>query len=306
MALLAAAVVFAAVAVLVAGVWLASLPRQRAGARLRVAGPADPVDAAILRAQIPRGRGLSLVARLARLAGQSGYAGTVADLLFLIGVFSVGGGLIGWFRAGGPVWALLGAAVVGPLPIASVVYRRYHRIKVFQEQFPDALDMIARSIRAGHALGAAIRTVGDELPPPVGEEFTKVAEEVRLGRDPSEALFHLEDRAPTEDVAFFCAALRIQRNAGGNLAEILDRLSEVIRERFKLLSHARVLSAQHRYTAICVGLSPIIFSVVFQVMRPGYFAPLLESPLAPWVLGTGVGLEAVGFLLIWRIATVKV
>ncbi len=306
-AFLVAALVFAAVAVLVVGTWRMSLPRQRVRARLQSLGQGvEDLDSAILRKDLPGGARPSLVTRLERLIAQGGYPGTLSDLMIMIGIFSIGGGLIGWFRAGGAVWGLLGAALFGPLPLGYVAFRRYQRIKQLEEQFPDALDMMARSIRAGHALGAAIRGVAEEMPAPVGEEFTKVAEEVRLGGDPTEALFHLEDRAPTEDVAFFCAAIRIQRNTGGNLAEILDRLSEVIRERFKLLSHARVLSAQHRYTACCVGLAPVIFTVIFELMRPGYFKPLLDSPVAPLIIGAGVVLEVIGFFVVWRIATIKV
>jgi tight adherence protein B len=177
---------------------------------------------------------------------------------------------------------------------------------MFEQQFPDALDAMARSIRAGNALGSSIQLVGEEMPDPVGQEFRQVHEEIRLGLDPGEALVRLRRRVPTEDVNFFCAAIKIQRGAGGNLAEILDRLSEVIRERYKLLSHARVLSAQHRYTAIFVGLSPVGFAVIFQLMHPGYFDLLLTSPVGPLLIGAGILFEAVGFFTIWRIARIEV
>jgi tight adherence protein B len=111
---------------------------------------------------------------------------------------------------------------------------------------------------------------------------------------------------PTEDVRFFCTAIRIQRGAGGNLAEILDRLAEVIRERFKILSYARVLSAQHKWSAILVGLSPIIFGLMFQILHPGYFEPLFNDPLGPTLIGAGLVMEAIGFFVIWRIAQIKV
>jgi tight adherence protein B len=107
-------------------------------------------------------------------------------------------------------------------------------------------------------------------------------------------------------VEFFCAALLIQRGSGGNLAEILDRLSEVIRKRFELLSHAQVLSAQQRYAAIFVGASPVAFCVLFYFLEPGYFDPLLESPMAPTLITAGLVLEAIGALTIWRLARIKV
>ena len=141
---------------------------------------------------------------------------------------------------------------------------------------------------------------------PIGEEFRQVTEEIRLGLDPGEALVRLGQRVPTEDVKFFCTAILIQRGSGGNLAEILDRLSEVIRKRFELLSHARVLSAQQRYSAGFVGASPALFSVVFYFISPGYFDPLLESPMGLTLITTGLVLEAIGAVIIWRLAKIKV
>jgi tight adherence protein B len=304
MPLLVAGLVFAAVMIAITGIWVQSLARQRADERLRMVRVADSADVAIVRA--PVGNWPSVIARLERLATQSGYAGSVTTLLLLIGIFALGGGVIGWFRAGTAFWGLVGAVLLGALPVAYVAVLRYRRMKRLEEQFPDALDMMARSLRAGHALGYAIRNVGEEMPAPIGLDFAQVAEEIRLGREPTDALSGLEGRAPTDDVAFFCTAIRIQRNSGGNLAEILDRLSEVIRERFKLLSRARVLSVQHRYTAVLVGLSPLVFSAIIEFMRPGYFKPLLESPAAPYLIGAGLFLQALGFLCIWRIASLKV
>jgi tight adherence protein B len=194
----------------------------------------------------------------------------------------------------------------GSIPAVYLLYKRARRITRFQTQFPDALDMITRAIRAGNALSGAIKLVGEEMPDPTGVEFRQVDDEIRLGTEPSEALFGLETRMPTEDVRFFCTAIRIQRSAGGNLAEILDRLAEVIRERFKILSYARVLSSQHKWSAVCVGLSPAIFGMMFQLLNPGYFDTMLTDPIGPILIGAGLGLEAIGFFTIWRIAKIKV
>jgi tight adherence protein B len=161
-------------------------------------------------------------------------------------------------------------------------------------------------MRAGNALTTAIQLVGEEMADPIGQEFRQVAEEIRLGLDPTEALGGLKARVPTEDVAFFCTAVNIQRAAGGNLAEILDRLSDLIRKRFELLSHARVLSAQQRYAAMFVGASPILFSIIFYFIDPHFFDPLLESPSAPMLIGGAVVMEVVGFAVIWRLAQIKV
>jgi tight adherence protein B len=155
-------------------------------------------------------------------------------------------------------------------------------------------------------MGLALQLVGEEMPDPSGGEFARVAEEVRLGVDLSESLGRLGGRMPTEDLRFFCTAVRIQRGSGGNLAELLDRLSELIRERFKVLSHARALSAQHRYSAIVVGVFPVFFGFILHILQPGYFDPLFGDPLGPYLIAAGVVLEAIGFFWIWRVAQIKV
>lgn len=280
--------------------------RDRLGARFRVTPVADTGTPRLISqdADAKRGR---LVSSLVTLVEGAGYdAGRVTRVLLFIGNFALVGGGAGWLRTGLVTGGVLGALIAGSLPVLYLVYKRYQRLQHFEKQFPDALDMMTRSIRAGYALSGAIQVVGQEMPDPVGQEFRRVFEETRLGMDPGEALLRLRSRVSTDDTGFFCTAITIQRSAGGNLAEILDRLSEVIRERFKVLSHARVLSAQHRWSAICVGVSPIVFAIMFEVLNPGYFKPLLNSPLYPYLLMGGIVLEVIGFLAIWRIARIRV
>jgi tight adherence protein B len=246
------------------------------------------------------------MARLDDLVTQSSYKGTPGDFALVVLAFAVVGGAAGWLRTGRVFWGLIATIVAGSVPIVYLVYRRRRRLNIFQTQFPDALDTITRAIRAGNALSGAIRVVAEDMPDPVGVEFRRVDEEIRLGMDPGEALFRLQERVPVEDMGFFCTAIRIQRGVGGNLAEVLDRLAEVIRERFKILSYARVLSAQHKWSAICVGLSPVVFAIFFELAHPGYFDALKTNPIGPWLVGAGLMLEAIGFFVIWRIAQIKV
>jgi tight adherence protein B len=271
-------------------------------------------SAGILRPDVARSEGAlgelldgtGLMGRLSNLVTQSAYKGTVSDVALIIVAFAVVGGAAGWLRTGSFLWGLAAGLAFGALPIAYLLYRRRRRLNTFQTQFPDALDTITRAIRAGNALSGAIRVVAEDMPDPVGEEFRRVDEEIRLGMDPGEALFRLQQRVPVEDMGFFCSAIRIQRGVGGNLAEVLDRLAEVIRERFKILSYARVLSSQHRWSAVCVGLSPAVFAVVFELMHPGYFDALATNPIGPWLVAAGLVLEAIGFFMVWRIAQIKV
>jgi len=244
---------------------------------------------------------------IATLIEQAGYDNVRAGrILLLTATCMMVAGLAAWRHTGGILPGILGGLVGGSLPCFYLLRKRHQRFQQFEQQFPDALDMMTRSIRAGHALSGAIGLVGEEMPDPVGQEFRRVFEEIRLGLDPGEALAGIQRRVPTEDTKFFYTAISIQRLGGGNLAEILDRLAEVIRERFKVLKQARVLSTQHRWTAICVGLSPFAFALIFALAYPGYFDSLLESPLAPHLITAGAILETIGFFTIWRIAKIEV
>ena len=312
MALAIAGLVFLAIMVLIVGLWWVGQAQRSVRARLK--RPAAAGSAADILRTDERSEGVlggllagsGVMERLEALVTQSGYKGTPSDVALIVIACFVVGGAAGWLRTGALFWGLLAAALAGSLPVVYLLYRRHKRLNTFQTQFPDALDTITRAIRAGNALSGAIRVVADDMPDPVGEEFRRVDEEVRLGTDPGEALSSLQKRVPVEDMRFFSTAIRIQRGVGGNLAEVLDRLAEVIRERFKILSYARVLSAQHRWSAICIGLSPALFAIMFELLHPGYFDALKTNPLGPWLVGAGLILEAIGFFMIWQIAKIKV
>jgi tight adherence protein B len=313
MALAIALLVFLAIVVLFVGLWWVAQGGRSVMTRLKGTGAADgPVQ--ILRPDVARSegalagllRGTGMMERLDDLVTQSGYKGTSSEIVLIIVAFAVVGGAAGSLRTGAFFWGLIAAVLVGSLPIVYLLNLRRRRLNAFQTQFPDALDAVARAIRAGNALSGAIRVVAEDMPDPVGAEFRRVDEETRLGMDPGEALVRLQKRVPVEDMAFFCTAITIQRGVGGNLAEVLDRLAEVIRERFKILSYARVLSAQNKWSAVFVGLSPALFAVIFELMHPGYFDALRTSPIGPLLVGAGLILEAIGFFAVWRIAQIKV
>ncbi len=309
-----AVLVFVAVVTVVVGLWWVRTSGDRVRQRLESHTGEVMPERQLLRSDLTATppawerliRKSDLVGQLARLGEQSGSKRTVGELLMLIGGVALAGGLIGGWRTGSAGGAVVSSVLIGAMPVLFLMHRRHRRIRSFQEHFADAVDMISRAIRAGNALSSAIQLVGEEMADPIGHEFRHVTEEVRLGLDPGEALARLQQRIPTDDVEFFCTAVRIQRSAGGNLAEILDRLSDVIRKRFELLSHARVLSAQQRYAAVFVGISPALFAVIFYFLSPGYFDPLIESPLAPMLVITGLVLETIGGLIIWRLAKIKV
>jgi tight adherence protein B len=309
-----ATLVFLAVVTVIVGLWWVRTSGERVRRRLESQAEVVMPERQLLRGDLTATapawerllRKSDLVGQLARLAEQAGSRRTVGEFLMLMAGVGVAGGLVGGWRTGSAAGAVISTILAGAIPVLSLMHRRHRRIQRFQEHFADAVDMISRAIRAGNALSSAIQLVGDEMADPVGHEFRHVTEEIRLGLDPGEALQRLQQRLPTEDVEFFCTAIRIQRGSGGNLAEILDRLSDVIRKRFELLSHARVLSAQQRYAAIFVGVSPALFSIVFYFLSPGYFDPLIESPIAPMLITAGLVLEGIGSLILWRLAKIKV
>ena len=314
MALLAALLVFCSLVTLVVGVWWATEGRRRLRERLEV--PGSQVGPENLLREGPRSAATGLATavlggtriwrRLEALVVQAGYRQRVGDFALMVLAFALVGGALAALRTGSVAWGILTAPVGAALPIVYLLHRRQRRTRQFEAQFPEALDMIGRAMRAGNALSGAIRLVGEEMPDPIGEEFKQVSEEVRLGMDPGEALSRLQSRVLVPDITFFCTAIRIQRGAGGNLAEVLDRLAEVIRERFKVLSYARALQAQHKWSAIIVGLSPVIIGLAFQLMNPEYFTAMLNDPLGPLFIGAGLVFEVVGFFTIWRIAQIKV
>ncbi|HET9491392.1 MAG TPA: type II secretion system F family protein [Methylomirabilota bacterium] len=313
MAAAIAILVFIGVFSLVLGGWWAAGVRRRVRERLVAAAePTEQWTGVVQDSQAQR-RGLvsllsrtELYARLTRLVEQAGRRDAAPRVVTMIAVFAALGGVVGAVRLGGAQWSLLLGLIGGALPVLYLLYLRRHRVRRFSEQFPEALEMMSRAIRAGHALAGSIQLVGDEMPDPVGQELKRVFEEIRLGLEPGEALEKLAQRMPTEDVRFFCTALRIQRASGGNLAETLDRLSEVIRERYKLLSHARVISAQQRWAAIVVGFSPVGLALLLLLVDPNYFTPALKSPYGSTMIMVGLALEAIGFTIIWRIAKIKV
>jgi len=313
MEVLIAAFTFIAVVVVLVGVWWAFASRRAVRERLsmaaRAADPAmtilheNPEEAARRLGGLARS---DLYVRLTALVEQSGRTGAVSDVLLVMATLAALGAVAGWIRTGVPGWSLLCALAGGSIPVLFLVYKRQQRMKRFSKHFPDALDMMARAIRAGYALAGGIQLVGEEMPDPVGEELRRVFEEIRLGLEPGDALAKLAERIPTDDVRFFCTAIRIQRTAGGNLAETLDRLSEVIRERFKLLSHAHAIAAQQRWGAIFVGSSPLILAVLLRLVNANYFDEAVKHPAGPMMLLVGLALEVVGFVMIWRIAKIKV
>ena len=165
------------------------------------------------------------------------------------------------------------------LPYSYASYKRTKRFQKFEELFPEAIDTLARAVRAGHAFTTALELIANEIADPVASEFRKLFEEQKFGLPVRDALMNLTERVPLVDVKFFVTAVMLQRETGGNLAEILDNLSYVIRERFKIMRQVRVYTAQGRLTMmLLMGLPPIIV-VTMLLMNPSFIRPLFADPI---------------------------
>ena len=198
--------------------------------------------------------------------------------------------------------AVAGAAAL--LPLVYLRGKRAKRIVHLERQLPDAADLIARALRAGHSFPAALGMVGDELPNPLGGEFRIAFDEINYGVSMNDALMNLVSRVPVDDVRYFVIAVLIQREAGGNLAEILGNIAGIIRERLKLLAKVRVLSAEGRLSAWILGLLPFIVIAALSVLNPSYCKVFWEDPTGQQIAGLGLGMMFFGIL--WLRKTVRI
>lgn len=191
-------------------------------------------------------------------------------------------------------------------PLFYARYRKGKRIRKFEEQFPDALDMLNRALRAGLALNGAIQIVADEAPEVVGKEFRVLFEENRLGLDMKDALKKLAGRVESTELRLFVTAVILQRETGGNLTEILERAAAIIRDRFRILGDVRTLTAQARLSGLILTVLPIVLAAAVYVIAPGYLKGLVADPIGPAVIITAITLQVIGFLIIRRIVNIKV
>jgi len=204
------------------------------------------------------------------------------------------------------LFVAVGIAVGGAIPYSYASYRRTKRFQKFEELFPDAIDTLARAVRAGHAFTTALELIASEIAEPVASEFRKLFEEQKFGLPVRDALLNLTERMPLVDVKFFVTAVMLQRETGGNLAEILDNLSYVIRERFKIMRQVRVYTAQGRLTMmLLMGLPPVIV-VVMLMTSPMFIRPLFADPIGHTLVVSGIVLQTIGYFVIRRIIQIQV
>jgi len=204
------------------------------------------------------------------------------------------------------LFVFMGIVFGGILPYSYASYMRGRRFRKFEELFPEAIDTLTRAVRAGHAFTTALELIANELSEPIASEFRKLFEEQKFGLPVRDALLNLTERVPLVDVKFFVTAVMLQRETGGNLAEILDNLSYMIRERFKIMRQVRVYTAQGRLTMmLLMGMPPIIV-VVMLTMNPDFIRPLFADPIGHTLIVAGLTLQTIGYFVIRKIIRIQV
>jgi tight adherence protein B len=244
--------------------------------------------------------------RLRRLLLQTDLKWNVAHLLMISLACAAAGGLVAYLRTGVWHFSLGFGLLAGTAPFLFVLFKRAQRFGRFEEKLPEALDMMVGAIRAGHSLLAALEIAAREMPPPISDEFRKTFDEHNFGLDLKEALLNLAYRVPIHDVQIIVTAILIQRESGGNLAEILDKTAHVIRERFRLKRQIRVHTAQGRLTGWILALLPPILAVIMYLMNPKHMSKLWGHPTGLKLIYFAVVMTIVGGLIIRKIVRIQV
>jgi tight adherence protein B len=202
--------------------------------------------------------------------------------------------------------AILAAFFGAILPYAVVRRKRGKRLYAFEEQLPEAIDLLGRAIRAGHPLTAGMKMVADETSEPISSEFRRTHEENRFGLPFEDALLAMADRVSIVDVRILTTAILIQREVGGNLAEVLDNLANVIRVRFTIRRQLRVYTAQGRFSGYVLALLPIAVGTAIYHLNPSYMKLLFTDPMGKLMLLTAVVFQIIGFLWIRKIVDIEI
>jgi len=231
---------------------------------------------------------------------------TVSKLVAISGVTALcGAGLGAVLRLHMALLPVI-AVMMATLPLLWVLWRRRRRLKAFAAQLPDALEMLARSLRAGQSLGFGFNMIASEMGPPISKEFGRVFEEQNLGVPLDESLNDLTERIPNLDLKFFSTAVILQRQTGGDLAEILDKIGALIRDRFRIWGQVQALTGEGRLSGIVLLALPFVLFLAVYQLNPDYLMVLFEDPLGKKMLAGAIFMQVVGALVIRKIVNIQV
>ena len=291
------------------------LTDDRPAARSPSAKPKAPETPALFQNEAQKGflvmklaQRFRLQDRLKDLLEQAGLRWRPGRFLHAILAMFLAGFAIAWLMLPSSLQelAFLPALAAGALPLLYVWRKRLKRLRRFEEQFPESLEFVARSMRAGHAFSVSLEMIHKEFQEPLAGEFRRAFEEHNLGLPLDAALQKLAVRVPSLDVHFFVSAVILQKRTGGNLAEILDKLAYVIRERFKLRGKIRAISAHGRMTGLALTLIPVGVGVMMFVVNPDYVKFFFLEEIGHYMLAGAIGLQIVGYGIIKKIVKIEV
>ena len=251
-------------------------------------------------------RGMSFARRLELLLYQAGSQMRVATFLLMVAFGALAGYLIGYVVFTRLLHAFVFGAIGGFLPVFFLTQKKNARMRQFAEEFPDALDLLVSALRAGISFSAALQIVADESPEPVRSEFAIVVEEQALGLDLREALTNLANRVDSLDLKFFVTAVVLQRDTGGNLTEVLENTSHLIRDRFRILGDIMTFTAQGRLTGVILTCLPLGLGIFMAMVAPDYFHKMWDHHSGKAILGFAVAMQILGGLAIKKIVDIKV
>jgi tight adherence protein B len=262
---------------------------------------------------------LSEVSPLERMALRLPHARVLEAMLLQSGLHWTAGKLLAWMAGAGifgfvaseslhQSWLVsLGATLAaGAMPLLYVNHKRVRRLQKIEQQLPDALDLLVRGLRAGHAFSSTLKMAGEELQEPVRSEFRTTHDEINFGVSMQQALSNLSERVPITDLRYFVVAVLIQRESGGNLTEILGNLSRLIRERLKLLARVRVLSSEGRLSAWILGVMPFALAGLLQLTNPEFIGQLWTDPIGIAIVKYMLVLMVIGALMMRKIIRIRV
>ena len=257
----------------------------------------------VVNSALPRMR---MTVPMIRMIGRAGLKKRVGEVLLYVPLAACAGFLLVTLVTGKAALGVSAGAVGAMIPLLVVRRMARRRQQLFGEQLPDALDLVRAALQAGHGLMAAMSVVSEEFPDPIAEEFRDVTEEVRLGRPLREALDSLAERVDNPDIALLEVGILTAQDVGGNLAEVLDKISYTIRERFKIEREMSVLTAQGRLSGGVLTALPVIVPAAMIVLTPNYLLPMLQSQTGWYLLAYAAISLVAGNLLIRRIVSIEV
>jgi tight adherence protein B len=248
---------------------------------------------------------LDFIKRLDRMIRQADVQITVTRLLMFCLIAGLMGTLAAYTVMNG-LFALTLGLVAASLPILNISLKRKKRLRTFNSQLPDTLDLLGRSLAVGHAFSESLNQVASEMPDPIAKEFRIAFEEQKLGLSTKAALDRLTERVPLPDLRLCVTAMHIQRETGGNLAEVLEKVAQTIRERFKLMEDFRTMTTSARGSAWILSGLPFMLIFVLTTINPDYMSVLIHDKRGHYVIAFAVGWQIIGVLLIRKILNIKV